>query len=336
MTRDGSSLVQPLRLGLVGAAVLVVWLALPGEADAACPPPPAGPTPPDVQCVDLVLDKSDSPDPVNVGNEVHYRIDVINAPRYQAFVPPGGGPPTAEQPCVAPPFVPALPPPAPSVVPNSCDGAFGNAIAVTITDNLPPGTQFVSATPNPPLPGASCSHSAGVVTCTPRVSSVAPPGVIPPGLTAGVEITVRTTETGTITNTATIASAVSTEVDPPDNTESVNTTVQVPGPPPGGARQPGKTTCKGKTATIVDEAGDGSGVVKGTVERDVIVGLGGKDKIKAGGGPDLICGGPGGDLIKGARGDDKIKGGKGRDVMRGGAGADDCKGGAGRDSSSRC
>jgi Ca2+-binding RTX toxin-like protein len=267
-----------------------------------------------MQCVDLVLDKSDSPDPVNVGNEVHYRIDVINPARYQAFVP-----------------VPCMPAPPP----NSCDAAWTNATGVTITDNLPSNVQFVSATPNPPLPLASCSHSAGVVTCTPRVSSLAPPGVIPPGLTAGAEITVRTTETGTITNTATVTTS-STEIDPADNSESVTTAVQVPGPPPGGSRQSGTVACKGRTATIVDEAGDGSGVVKGTLERDVIAALGGKDKVKAGGGPDLICGGPGGDLIKGARGDDEIKGGKGRDVMRGGAGDDDCKGGAGRDAESRC
>jgi hypothetical protein len=328
---DRLSLVQPLRLGLALAAVLVVWLALPSGADAQCGTPPNPPTPLTMQCVDLVLDKSDSPDPINVGNELHYRIDVLNPTRYQAFVPPGGGPPTAGQPCTAPPFVPATP----LTSPNSCDAAWTNATGVTITDNLPPGVQFVSATPSPPLPLASCSHSAGVVTCTPRVSSFAPPGVIPPGLSARVDITVIPNELGTITNTATVNTSA-TEVDPADNTELVSTTVSVPGPPPGGSRQPGKTTCKGKTATVVDPSGDGNGVVKGTFERDVIVGLGGKDKIKAGGGPDLICGGPGGDLIKGARGDDEIKGGKGRDVMRGGAGDDDCNGGAGRDSTSRC
>jgi hypothetical protein len=298
------SLVQPLRLGLVLMAIVAMWLVFPSGADAACPDPPAPPTPPDTQCVDLVLDKSDSPDPVNVGNEVHYRIDVLNPARY-----------------------PPLPIP-PSLKPDDAKG-------VTITDTLPPGVQFVSATPNPPLPGAMCSHSAGVVTCTPRVSSLADPGEIPPGLTAGVEITVLTTQTGTITNTATVTTT-STEIDPADNSESVTTAVQLPGPPPGGSRQPGTVTCKGRTATIVDASGDGNGVVKGTFERDVIAALGGKDKVKAGGGPDLICGGPGGDLIKGARGDDEIKGGKGRDVMRGGAGDDDCNGGAGRDAKSRC
>jgi Domain of unknown function DUF11/RTX calcium-binding nonapeptide repeat (4 copies) len=334
VTRDRLSLVQPLRLGLLLGAFLVVWLALPSGADAACPPPPSPPTPPDTQCVDLVLDKSDSPDPVHVGNELHYRIDIINPARYQAFVPPGGGPLDPAQPekiCLAPPFLPPLPP----TSPNSCDAAFTNATGVTITDTLPPGVQFVSATPNPPLPLASCSHSAGVVTCTPRVSSLAPPGVIPPGLTAGVEITVVPQQTGTITNTATVTTS-STEIDPPDNTDSATTTVGVPGPVPSGAQQPARATCKGKAATIVDRSGDGSGVVKGTFERDVIAALGGKDKVKGGGGPDLICGGRGGDLIQGGRGDDKIKGGKGRDAMRGGAGDDNCNGGPGRDATFRC
>jgi uncharacterized repeat protein (TIGR01451 family) len=285
-------------LAATGATV-ALWLALPRTADAQCGTPPAPPVPPTMQCVDLVLDKSDSPDPITVGNELHYRLDVFNPARYG----------------------------------NPSDSAFTNATGVTITDNLPPSVQFVSATPTPAI--GTCSHSAGVVTCTPRVSSFLPPGVIPPGLSAHVDITVIPTQTGVITNTGTVTTS-STEVDPADNTSSVATTVRVAGPPPIPAQQLGKATCKGKPATIVDEAGDGNGVVKGTFERDVIAAFGGKDRIKGGGGPDLICGGPGGDLVQGGRGDDELKGGKGRDALRGGAGDDECNGGAGRDSSSRC
>jgi uncharacterized repeat protein (TIGR01451 family) len=256
------------------------------------------------QASDLILTKTDFPDPVNVGNELHYRLAVFNS-----------GP--------------------------------GIATNVKATDTLPAGVEFVSATPPSPTTAGGCSFSAGVVTCVAPNQAALPAAVFPapvaPNGSVGWDIFVRPTQQGSITNSATLSQApnpplfpTSVETDPSDNTDSESTTVGVAGPPPVPAQQLATATCKGKTATIVDEAGDGNGVVKGTFERDVVAALGGNDRIKGGGGPDLICGGPGRDLIRGGRGDDELKGGKGGDALRGGAGDDECNGGAGRDSRSRC
>jgi predicted extracellular nuclease len=61
--------------------------------------------------------------------------------------------------------------------------------------------------------------------------------------------------------------------------------------------------CNGVDATI-----SGSGTIKGTGKRDVIVGSPGDDNIDGGGGDDLICGGAGNDTINGNSGDDEIYG----------------------------
>jgi uncharacterized repeat protein (TIGR01451 family) len=66
------------------------------------------------------------------------------------------------------------------------------ATNVTLTDTLPAGTTFVSAT-------SGCTHSAGVVTCT--VPSLAPLA----NTTFSITINVPVTATGSITNTADVS-----------------------------------------------------------------------------------------------------------------------------------
>ena len=98
---------------------------------------------------------------------------------------------------------------------NAGPNASGNLV---ITDSLSPSTSFVSASGS----GWSCSHSAGVVTCTRSgphgLGAIAPVTVVAQVNAAG----------GTVTNTATIAAAAVggvTDPDSTDNTATVSTTV---------------------------------------------------------------------------------------------------------------
>jgi uncharacterized repeat protein (TIGR01451 family) len=122
-----------------------------------------------IQASDLSVSKTDSPDPVTVGNNLIYTINVTNT-----------GPDTAT--------------------------------GVILTDTLPAGVTFVSATPSQ----GSCSQSGGTVTC--NLSDLAN------GANATVMITVIPTTPGTITNTATV---LGNEIDPntANNTDTESTTV---------------------------------------------------------------------------------------------------------------
>ena len=91
---------------------------------------------------------------------------------------------------------------------NGPSGATG----VTITDTLPAGVTYQSATPSQ----GSCGQASGVVTCN--------LGALANGGTATVAINVTPQNAGTITNTATVAGA---QTDPvtPNNGASAQTTV---------------------------------------------------------------------------------------------------------------
>jgi uncharacterized repeat protein (TIGR01451 family) len=86
------------------------------------------------------------------------------------------------------------------------------ASPVTLTDPLPPGTTFVSAS-------GGCNESGGTVTCD--LGTLAPAGI------AGATIQVRVEATGTVTNTATVSSAVF-DSDLGDNQATSMTRVDVP------------------------------------------------------------------------------------------------------------
>ena len=89
------------------------------------------------------------------------------------------------------------------------DGA-SPAPAAGIRDTLPAGVTFVSAS-------AGCTHAAGVVDCE--------LGTLAPGEREEVTIVVTPKRAGTITNTATVGSAVA-DPDPGDNTATATTTVE--------------------------------------------------------------------------------------------------------------
>jgi uncharacterized repeat protein (TIGR01451 family) len=85
---------------------------------------------------------------------------------------------------------------------------------VVVTDTLPAGVTFVSATPSV----GTCSGTS-TVTCN--------LGTFPSGAVATIDIVVHAPNvTGTITNTATVAAATSDPI-PSNNTSSVNSTVSV-------------------------------------------------------------------------------------------------------------
>jgi uncharacterized repeat protein (TIGR01451 family) len=69
---------------------------------------------------------------------------------------------------------------------------------------------------------------------------------------------------------------------------------------------------------------------------DLVLGGNGGDTVKGGTFADRLIGNAGGDLLKGKAGGDRLRGKSGNDVLNGGPDRDSCKGGAGRDVLKRC
>jgi uncharacterized repeat protein (TIGR01451 family) len=106
---------------------------------------------------DLSITKTDSPDPVTVGNNLAYTVTVTN---------------------------------------NGPD----DVLDATMTDRLPAGLTFVSVNVSDQGESGQCSESGGTVTCTFGLSSDQGTGM--------VDIVVRPTAAGTITNTASVSSSL--------------------------------------------------------------------------------------------------------------------------------
>jgi uncharacterized repeat protein (TIGR01451 family) len=69
----------------------------------------------------------------------------------------------------------------------------------------------------------------------------------------------------------------------------------------------------------------GNDVLRGKADDDLVKGGGGRDTGKGGGGNDIVKGGPKRDRLRGGSGNDLLAGGGGNDSCRGGAGADTLK-----------
>jgi len=215
------------------------------------------------------------------------------------------------------------------------------ATGVTVTDQLPKGVDFVSAT----VGAGKCAHKGKKITCAfgqlgaPAINYAPPPTVT---------VSVVPRKTGVITNTASIKGE---QKDPIASNNKATATTSVIGPPP---------TCRGVVASKTGTTGND--VIVGTPGRDVIVafqgddtiislagrdlicagsgadfvgagaaadrvfGGAGKDRLLGRGGPDVLKGGPGGDVLKGNRGADRLRGGPDVDRCRGGAGVDSVRG----------
>jgi uncharacterized repeat protein (TIGR01451 family) len=90
-----------------------------------------------------------------------------------------------------------------------------SATGATVTDTLPTGVSYVSATPSQ----GSCSQSSGTVTCA--------LGTIANGASASVDIKVTPQNEGSLTNQASVRSDV-TDPDPSNDSASADTTVSTP------------------------------------------------------------------------------------------------------------
>lgn len=211
---------------------------------------------------------------------------------------------------------------------------------VVVTDHLPNGVDFVSATPT----AGQCTQQARNISC-----SLGPVGAgVNYSTSAGVTIAVIPRQPGSITNDASVKGE---QKDPVAKDNRASATTQVLA----------AATCRGVPATVTGTPGND--VVVGTGGPDVIVALAGADRIVSMGGRDLICAGPGRDyigagsaadrifagaggdrllgrggpdLLRGAAGNDVLKGGRGSDRLRGGRGFDICRGGPGADSIRGC
>ncbi len=210
------------------------------------------------------------------------------------------------------------------------------ATNVVLSDRLPKGVSFLSASASQ----GSCSNNKLQVTCLLGTIGFAVPNYSP----ASVVIRVTAPQTtGTITNTASVASDA-TDPNTSNNKASATTrVVKAPGPnkgkgPKGKGPKGNGSTCAGRVATQVGTPGPD--VLTGTGRTDVILALAGNDRISTLGGSDLVCAGRGNDVVKsGSRSDkvfagpgaDRVKGGAASDRMRGGRGPDRLRGGRGND-----
>lgn len=216
------------------------------------------------------------------------------------------------------------------------------ASGVTVTDQLPKGVDFVSATATAGL----CAHKGRKVTCD--LGDIGVPAVdysVPPTVT----LSVIPRQTGTIKNTASVKGD---QKDPVGSNNKATATTGVVGPAP---------TCRGVAISIAGTVGND--VLAGTPGRDVIATFQGNDTIVSLSGRDLVCAGSGDDFVgagsaadrvfggagkdrllgrggpdvlRSGAGDDVLKGSRGADRLRGGAGLDRCRGGAGTDSIRGC
>lgn len=162
---------------------------------------------------------------------------------------------------------------------------------VTITDSLPAGVVFVSATPSV---GGDCSGTPPTISCT--------FDTVGNGENVSVTVKVRPLRTGTLTNSAEVSSASTDE--PAGSSDAVETSVV-----------PNAAGCE----ILGTGAGDN---ITGTNSADVICALGGNDTVNGGKGADKILGESGSDTLKGQGGRDQIVGGSGSDDLFGQGAAD--------------
>lgn len=185
-----------------------------------------------------------------------------------------------------------------------------DASGVTVTDMLPTQVTYVSSSAT----AGSCQKTGNTIKCD--------LGQVNAGTTQTVTIVVTAAKAGSISNTATVASANDTNA--ANNSDTEATTVTKPSAPP---KKKGRASCA--TPTITGTLGDDS--ITGTPQADVIVTYTGNDTVFGGGGADLICTGAGADTVFGQGGGDTVIGGSGPDRLVGGTSGDLLKGKNGRD-----
>lgn len=200
-----------------------------------------------------------------------------------------------------------------------------DATNTVVTDNLPGGVTFSSATPS----AGDCSRSGSKVVC--ELGTVT--------TTVDRTITIRVTvkkKSGEITNSASVASDI-TDPTPANNLDSELTKISNPKPieclgePVTVFGTLGPDTLTGTIGNDVILADEGDDLVFGLQGGDRICAGPGTDVVRAGLGADVVLGGGGSDFLRGQRGDDALGGNRGRDRLRGARGDDLLAGGRGFD-----
>lgn len=264
---------------------------------------------------DLSISKSDSADPIAVGDELTYTLTVAN-----------GGPKKAKDVQVVDELANELDFVSASASQGSCD-LQGKTItcALGFLDSGATATVTIVVVPNK---DGQISNTATVTS-----SNIDPQ----PANNSDTEVT-------TVTAATTPPLGGPPLGGPPPG-----------GPPPGGPTCAGKhATLVGTQGDDNIVATDKRDVIAALAGNDKVAGLGGKDIICGGAGNDTIKGrgdddvlkgnagddrlrgGAGGDLLRGGGGFDRLRGGHGADALRGGAGPDKCRGGAGPDTKRSC
>ena len=181
---------------------------------------------------------------------------------------------------------------------------IGIASSINVTNLLPPGLSFVSATPEQ----GRYDNSTGVWDV----------GNMKDNLTRTLKITATVTAPISITNLAAV-----TAVNEPDP-NPINSKASLTINPIGSS---GFTP--GQKVPVLGTPGNDNLV--GTFERDVIYGLTGNDTIGGMGESDTLYGNEDDDVINGNQTNDLIIGGKGNDLLFGGKGDDQIYGDIGND-----
>jgi uncharacterized repeat protein (TIGR01451 family) len=198
-------------------------------------------------------------------------------------------------------------------VDNLGAGGTSDATDVTVTDTLSSQVEFKSAS----SPNGTCQRAGSTVTCD--------FGTVNAGASATAIITVKASKSGTISNTASVATTVIDGV-AANNLDTEMTVVTKKAKTPKTKKPKGKSCAR---PTITGTRGNDS--IIGTKRADVIVTGAGKDRVFARGGKDLVCANGGADLISGGAKDDILIGGGGRDRLFGNKGNDILRGKKGRD-----
>ncbi len=180
----------------------------------------------------------------------------------------------------------------------------GIASSINITSLLPPGLNFVSATPEQ----GRYDNSKGVWDV----------GNMKDNLTRTLKITAIVTDPNSTTNIAAVTAVNEPDPNPLNNQASLTIN-----PIGSGGSNPGQK------APILGTSGNDNLV--GSFEPDVIYGLTGNDTIGGIGETDTLYGNEDDDVINGNQANDLIIGGKGNDLLLGGKGNDQIYGDIGND-----
>jgi uncharacterized repeat protein (TIGR01451 family) len=248
---------------------------------------------------DLVLTKSDSPDPVTQGSNLTYTIQVQNngAPATDVVV-------TDTLPSQVD-FVSATPSQG-----TPCDRT-GSTVTCTLGNMAAGATATVTIVIQP--------KKTGTISSTALVAST------PPDTNAANN---RETETTTVLSKGQGKNKVQASCATPTMSGTAGDDVIT-----GTERADVIATFGGNDQVFAlggkDLVCTGAGfdLVKGGAKGDTAIG---------GADADRLIGNKGGDLLKGKAGRDKLRGKGGSDTLNGGSGRDKCKGGAGRDVLKRC